>query len=374
MNLSFAHLWFKFIHQNFLIYNMCWEDVEVDRSLLKLNSDSKVLTISSAGCNALTYLLDSPQLVHSVDINPRQTALLDLKVSMINNGLQDLFYECFWNGKSDEIAAYYDAIKSNLAKDSRAFWNDHLHYFDPKNEGLLFQGGSGYFARFLNRIINRKGLRSKIELLANESDKATRSILFNEIEDQLWSGLDKKIWPSNAVLSLAGIPKSQQLAIGDMNRFMKDVVRYVFVHEPVVKNPYWGRYLKISGVEPQSDSYLHYQNFDQLHIQINRLEYRTSSLNDFLDLTEERYSHCSLLDHMDWMVGRQEYELTRLWNLLEQKTKSDTIILFRTAFADLSFLPDNAFKYFEFEQVDKEWLNAHDRVGTYTGTYTSRKK
>jgi hypothetical protein len=77
---------------------------------------------------------------------------------------------------------------------------------------------------------------------------------------------------------------------------------------------------------------------------------------------------------MDWMVNKNEVELERLWHLLKLKSKCDSKILFRTAFNDLDFLPENAFQYFKFEKIDQNWLKLNDRVGTYTGTYLGVKR
>ncbi|MCV4732546.1 BtaA family protein, partial [Escherichia coli] len=37
------------------VYNQIWEDPRVDIEALKINRDSRILTISSGGCNALNY-------------------------------------------------------------------------------------------------------------------------------------------------------------------------------------------------------------------------------------------------------------------------------------------------------------------------------
>ena len=68
---------FQRIHGNNLVYNTCWEDPRCDRQLLQLDAQSRVVMLTSAGCNALDYLLDDPTEVHCVDLNPRQNALLD---------------------------------------------------------------------------------------------------------------------------------------------------------------------------------------------------------------------------------------------------------------------------------------------------------
>ncbi len=83
---------FHYIHDNNLIYNTCWEDPRIDRKLLKLDSSSEVAMITSAGCNALDYLLDNPSDVHAIDVNPRQNALLELKnTSLKETGLPGFF-------------------------------------------------------------------------------------------------------------------------------------------------------------------------------------------------------------------------------------------------------------------------------------------
>ena len=48
---------FHAVHRNNLLYNTCWEDPALDRIALKLTSTDRLLVITSAGCNALDYLL-----------------------------------------------------------------------------------------------------------------------------------------------------------------------------------------------------------------------------------------------------------------------------------------------------------------------------
>ena len=62
---------FSNIHGNNLIYNTCWEDPRCDRQMLNINKNSKMVMITSAGCNALDYLLDNPKEIHTIDMNSR---------------------------------------------------------------------------------------------------------------------------------------------------------------------------------------------------------------------------------------------------------------------------------------------------------------
>ena len=106
---------FRQIHGNSLVYNACWEDPRCDRELLKFDSRSRVVMITSAGCNALDYLLDDPAAIHCVDINPRQNALLQLKMALLQNGDHSALFEFFGDGVApDAHEIYYDSLRMRM--------------------------------------------------------------------------------------------------------------------------------------------------------------------------------------------------------------------------------------------------------------------
>src|SRR5205807_9594339 len=89
---------FALVHGHNLIYNTCWEDPALDREALDFRPDDRVLVITSAGCNALDYLLAGAGEVNAVDMNPRQNAVLELKVAAIRGLDYDSFWELFGTG------------------------------------------------------------------------------------------------------------------------------------------------------------------------------------------------------------------------------------------------------------------------------------
>ena len=86
---------FNLVHRHNLVYNTCWEDPRLDRVALELGPSDTVVVITSAGSNALDYVLAGPRHVHAVDMNPRQNALLELKLSGIKNLDFDTFFQMF---------------------------------------------------------------------------------------------------------------------------------------------------------------------------------------------------------------------------------------------------------------------------------------
>ena len=64
-----------------LVYAQIWEDPAVDLAALELGPKSRIVTIASGGCNAMSYLVADPMQIQAVDLNPAHVALLKLKLT-----------------------------------------------------------------------------------------------------------------------------------------------------------------------------------------------------------------------------------------------------------------------------------------------------
>jgi len=109
-------LWFRGF-----IYNQIWEDPRVDAEAMQLDGDSRILTISSGGCNVLNYLKHEPAKIAAIDLNNCHMALTRLKLA----GLQHLpTYEDFY-------------LFFGLANDRRNFENYRAHLRDKLDDNTL---------------------------------------------------------------------------------------------------------------------------------------------------------------------------------------------------------------------------------------------
>ena len=72
-------------------YSQVWEDHKLLEAGLAIDTDDDVLSICSAGCNALAMLLCEPRSVTAIDMNPSQIALLELKIA----GIAELNHDAF---------------------------------------------------------------------------------------------------------------------------------------------------------------------------------------------------------------------------------------------------------------------------------------
>lgn len=348
---------------------MCWEDAQVDLQLLDLTEESSMCMIGSAGCNALSYLTAYPATIFSVDSNPCQTALLELKYVLIQQGEEALFRDFFIRGKSEQYKSSYARIRSFLSNASTKYWDRHLHFFNPQRKGFFYEGGAGYFARILNRIIDSSNVRNSVTDLLCEHDLQTRKVLYQSIEERLFSGIQKYAWKKKVFLSLAGVPNSQRRAVGDLNAFMKKVLYTIFVEQSAHANPYWKTYINGYMDAEHTHLYLRKEHFELLRERIHRLRFETNLLNIHLSRTNQSYSHFILLDHMDWMAENDQSTLAQQWNSLFKCAEKGAQVLFRTAYSSLDFLPEFIHEKIDLKKIDEDWVKQHDRVGTYTGTY-----
>lgn len=126
----FDQIIFDALYSRSLVYNSCWEDPAVDRTALNLRPGDTLLVITSAGCNVLDYALTSPCLVHAVDANPRQTALLELKLTGIRLLEFDDFFAVFGSGSHKRFRALYTrALGDEISLFARAYWDKRTDWF-----------------------------------------------------------------------------------------------------------------------------------------------------------------------------------------------------------------------------------------------------
>src|SRR5271165_1747451 len=139
---------FARVHGSTLIYNTCWEDPRLDRQMLALRPDSRVVMITSAGCNALDYLLDDPAEIFAVDVNPRQNALLQLKIALIEHGDHSELFRLFGEGARPGFRNFLGRLAHRLHPYAKKFWETKHYYFESTrmNPSFYYRGAAGLVA------------------------------------------------------------------------------------------------------------------------------------------------------------------------------------------------------------------------------------
>lgn len=379
-----VHDWFfGRVHGNRLIYNTCWEDPRIDRELMQLNTESKVVMITSAGCNALDYALDSPAEIHAIDVNPRQNALLQLKLSLIKHGSYEDLYSMFGVGSHRSYRTLYQSLKSWLPKYAQEFWNEKVYYFDTKGikKSFYYHGASGDIAWILKEYIMRtsKTIRDCVNDLLDAATLEEQRQIYSRIEPEVWGRFSTWFVRQPAVMAMVGVPRPQIRLIeagypGGLLGFVKDSFKGVLTEVPMRDNYFWRVYITGSYSETCAPSYVKAENFETLRRNAKHIHNYTCTISDFLKRHPGTYTHYVLLDHQDWLAWHAPEALAEEWELILKNSQPGTKILMRSAGLDASFLPKFATEALRFFPERTEPLHKRDRVGTYGSMHFAEVK
>lgn len=368
-----AHdLFFRTVHNRSLIYNTCWEDPRIDRELMGIDTDSEIVVITSAGCNALDYLLDVPKSIHCVDINPRQNALLELKAALIRNANHEQLYALFGKGSHPEFKDIYESVASMLAPYARQFWDNKISYFSHTNkkQSFYYHGTSGMVAWAITRFLFRPKTNIKRyvqELLHSNNIEQQRNI-YALIEPALWSPLLTWLMKQPILLSLLGVPRSQIRLIKESEgiaSYISRRLRHVLSEVLITDNYFWRVYLTGAYTQKCCPNYLKEENFNLLRAHIHKIDIHNTTISRFLQKNPGNYTHFILLDHQDWLAWHNPRALAEEWALIFRNSAPGAKILMRSASPHVQFLPQQVLASLQFYPELTESLHLTDRVGTY---------
>jgi len=202
-----------------LVYTQIWEDPEADLAALRLPVGSTIVTISSGGCNALSYLAARPAQVYAVDLNEAHLSLLKLKLA----GLRAFSsYADFWQffGEAASISnagLYRDRLWPLLDADTRAYW-DKLNIIGRPRHAYFTDGfyRHGMLGRFIGvaHVLAKFARIDLAALLNDKTDSSERIQALDRLHRLFHSPLARLITGTPALLFSLGIPPQQRALLG----------------------------------------------------------------------------------------------------------------------------------------------------------------
>lgn len=369
---------FEKIHGSQLVYNACWEDPRCDRELLNLQPDSKLVMITSAGCNALDYSLDRPAEIHCVDMNPRQNALLELKMTAFRELEFDDFFQLFGMGFHPEMEdLYFLKLRDALPVSARSFWDKKWVYFNGKGlrKSFYYHGTSGSIAWMSSQFLkSKRKIYKGIQAMLEAKSFQEQVNWYWQVEPMLMRSGLKRVVNQHLTMSLIGVPRDQQLLFQDKYEsgalgYLQDCLRKVFADQTAADNYFWKVYLNGSYTKDCCPEYLREKHFTWFKKPETVIKTHTKTITQFLKTNPGPYSHFVLLDHQDWMAFNAPRELEEEWRYILENSRPGTRILMRSAASEIHFFPEFVLDRIHFEKEKVTEVQKNDRVGTYASTY-----
>src|ERR1700694_2183118 len=235
-----------------LVYTQIWEDPEADLAALRLPVGSTIVTISSGGCNALSYLTAQPAQVYAVDLNEAHLSLLKLKLA----GLRAFSnYAEFWQffGEAASRAnseLYRERLWLMLDADARAYWDKPNLIGRPRHayftDGFYRHGMLGRFIG-LAHVLAKFARIDLAALLNGKPDAPERLQALDRLHRLFHSPLARLITGTPALLFSLGIPPQQRALLG------ADAPLNEVLHE---------RLLRLINGHPNESNYFAWQGLD----------------------------------------------------------------------------------------------------------------
>lgn len=337
---------FTSIHQNNLTYTTAWEDPQLDRVALDLSAEDTVLMITSGGCNVLDYALLSPQKIYAVDINPHQSALLELKIAAIQELDFELFWQLFGRGHLPNFKEIYQQkLHHLLSPFSQKYWTKNGEKFFDGKKSFYRQGTSGLVISFLNFTIDRVlKLRSYIDRLWEVDTIIEQKEIYERHLRKKLKPFLRLLFSNDLTLWMNCVPPQQRqqveldfgCSIGEVyDRWNEELFTTV-----LFKENYFARMIFYGEYSPNCcPEYLKPENFAKLKEGlVNQISVHTCSIETFLSQNNVQISRYVLLDHLDWLSTHDYEKLGSEWQAIINRSTSNARVIFRSMLSKVNYL------------------------------------
>lgn len=305
---------FQRVFSNLFVYNILFEDSEVDERFLGIDASSTILGISGAGCRIAGHLSQRPKHVDAVDINGHHLALTALKVQAARQMRSyDEFYDLLGRGSVPNS----EQVLRNLASGLPIWIQNHLRRHEAIfSKNLLTGGLTAQVMRLLQRLtgVDEGWLRSLMTLRVGERKQLVLET-FRPVLAKPWM---KWLLESPVHLMSIGVNYAQcerMLRIEGL----ADIAAFLLMHfqrvaaTDVARN--WFVWYAIAGHYNHDDQeamppFLRKDRHERSFLSNTTVAYHHRNIFDVLGAAQPRtWSHFTMCDAPDWMSDAAQKRL-----------------------------------------------------------------
>ena len=344
-------------------YAQCWEDADILVEALDVQPGDVCLSIASAGDNALALLTKHPARVVALDLSPAQLACVELRVAAYRMLEHPELLELIGSTPSERRRDLYGRCRPRLGDAARAFWDNQPAEVAAGVGGAgKFERYFGLFRRYVLPLVHR---RPRIDALLRGGSLAERQTFYQRHWDTLRWRLLFRVFFSRFV----------------MGRMGRDPSFFAYVEGSVSTRIIGRAKHAVTELNPADNPYLHWimtgrhgaalplalrpEHFDTIRANLDRLEWRCQSVEDFLASREPRsVDRFNLSDIFEYMSPENYHRLLEqivagarpggrlaYWNMLVPRSRPAALAQRLQPLTELAarlHLQDKAFFYSRF--------------------------
>ena len=354
-------------------YSQVWEDYDMLIKGLKIDQDDHILSIASAGCNALAMLLEEPRSVTAVDLNPSQTAVCHLKKAAILNLYYEEFIVLMGVRTGQSRWDLYQQIRPEMPEDAQAFWDKNREIIE---NGIVFCGRlETYFRVFQEKFIASMVPEDVLNNFLSQDKTQAQIDFFEKVFCHPKFVETFKAYTSRDMIAEHGRDHSQFkfVEVEDVGQFFHDRFRHVCTQLPTRDNFYLEFLLTSNYADlTKGPAYLQPENYLKLRSLMPRFHIKTMPLDACIaDFEVGHYSKANLSDLFEYLSeeqtegflktlaeGMREGGRIAYWNLLVPRERPESLAHLLKPHPELAkslWKNDRAFFYgdFHIEEVTR---------------------
>jgi len=341
-------------------YAQVWEDAEVLLEALDINENDNILSIASAGENAISMLIKNPNKVYAIDLNANQIACSEFKIICYKYLEYEECMKLIGVFEENNRLELYKKIEDKLSTKTKKYLNDNIEIIE---KGII---NSGKFENYFN-IFGQKVL----PLIHNK--KTRQALLEKKTKQERYEFYEKK-WNNLRWKMLFRIFFSRVV----MGKLGRDKAFFRYVNVNVAEHILERTKYAITELDTSENSYLHYiingkydkvlpvayrkENFEIIKQNIDKIVLLSETVETFVEREDVEYiSKYNLSDIFEYMSDEQMCEIIEK---IFTKSGTGTKIAYWNMLAD-----KRASKYFEnlqYKEKQSQQLLNKDKAFFYS--------
>ena len=295
-------------YKHSLNYSTCNEDFSSESEALKIGETDEILCLTGSGGPPLNFLTENPKKIISVDFNPVQNWLLELKMVSMKNLNYEAFSSFIGLKKMENRVKIFDKIKDDLSEEAKDFWTKNKRFIA---NGFLFQGKMEKYSKYFSDII-KMTMSEKLDRMFSFTCLTQQKDYYrNEWrEDPNW-----KSYLESAMESYYSNKETEPIyeILGDDSDFkhrIEEEYDRLFTSHLLREN-----HILCLGLDGNYDRlvklpvWLQEENFEYIKKNLHKIEIKNSDILSYLKKSEQdQFSKIALSNVVDYL-NNEEYEL-----------------------------------------------------------------
>jgi S-adenosylmethionine-diacylglycerol 3-amino-3-carboxypropyl transferase len=253
---------------DFVRYANCWEDADILVRAIQPGPGKRILSIASAGDNALALLATGADVV-AADLSIAQLACLELRCAAFRH-LQHADLLAFLGVReSDQRLQTYQMLEHELSVSARNFWTAHR---TDIGRGMIHRGKfERYFRTFRTRVLPLIHSTETIaRLLAPKSQNERMRFWSERWNNRRWRMLLRVFFSRFLMARMGRDPEFFRYAEGSIADQIHDRAHYAMTVLSPDQNPYL-QYIATGNYQSALPRYLRAEHYDAIRSGLERL-------------------------------------------------------------------------------------------------------